>query len=122
MAIDYFSIGNRIKQERIGKKLVQNELAEILEVSPGYISQLETGKTRISLELLVRIAEELGVNPGVLLNDTHTEFAGYKLMEIDNEMLDLDPDNRELMLEVAKLIHRKQRKDEKKRPSGPYEY
>ena len=48
-------IGNRIKQIR-GKD-TQKEFAKILGFSSSYLSEVESGKTKPSLELLVRISQ-----------------------------------------------------------------
>ena len=47
MSIDYKLIGSRIKSERIRQKITQEKLAESLDVSVGYVSQLERGITKI---------------------------------------------------------------------------
>ncbi len=48
-------IGNRVKRVR-GKK-PQKEFAKILGFSSSYLSEVESGKTKPSLELLIRISE-----------------------------------------------------------------
>ena len=48
-------IGNRIKHVR-GKD-AQKEFAKILGFSPSYLSEVESGKTKPSLELLVKISQ-----------------------------------------------------------------
>ena len=56
MAIDYKVLGKRIKTQRIAKGTTQEHFAEHLDVSVGYISQMERGITKISLDLLGAIA------------------------------------------------------------------
>ena len=50
--IDYILIGKRIKAARKALGMTQEKLAEELDVSIGYISQVERGVTKISLDLL----------------------------------------------------------------------
>ena len=50
MRIDYKLIGNRIKTERKKSGITQEVLAEMLDVTVGYVSQVERGITKISLE------------------------------------------------------------------------
>ena len=56
MNVDYFAIGQRIKQVRRDRGMTQERLAEALSVSVGYISQIERGVTKISLETLAAVA------------------------------------------------------------------
>ena len=56
MNIDYNLIGSRIKEARKACGLTQEKLAEKLDVSIGYVSQVERGTTKISLDLLGAIA------------------------------------------------------------------
>jgi len=68
MALNYKRIGLRIKETR--KTICgisQAELAELTELSDSYISHIETGLKKISLELLVRIANALEVTADYLL-------------------------------------------------------
>jgi len=61
MELDYRAIGKRIKIARIQANLKQEKLAEIINVSPTHLSNIETGTTRVSLQTLVRIANALSV-------------------------------------------------------------
>ena len=56
MHIDYSIIGRRIKEKRKAKHMTQEQLAEHLDVTIGYVSQLERGATKINLDILSRIA------------------------------------------------------------------
>jgi len=58
------NLGQSIRQLRKEKGISLNEFAERLEVSPGYLSNLETGKTdTISLTLLSELNEMLCLIP-----------------------------------------------------------
>lgn len=46
------SVGKRIQEHRKAKDLTQDKLAEMIDVSPNYLSALERGMYNISLELL----------------------------------------------------------------------
>ena len=53
--------GINLKKRRIFKGISQAKLAEILDISPNFISDLESGKRWISSDTLVKLAEALGV-------------------------------------------------------------
>ena len=47
------SIGNKIKEQRIKKNISQEKLAELIEVTPSYISNLESGNRVASLPTML---------------------------------------------------------------------
>ena len=57
--MDYSAIGQRIKRSRRARGMTQEHLAEALTVSVGYISQIERGVTKISLDTLAAVATRL---------------------------------------------------------------
>jgi transcriptional regulator with XRE-family HTH domain len=57
-----------IKRARHASKLSQNALARRAKVTQAYISELEAGSREPSLRVLRRLADALGVSPGVLMD------------------------------------------------------
>lgn len=66
----YRQMGLLIAYYRKLNGYTQEELAELLEISPGYLSQVEAQSRMqpISLELLFRIADVLKIEPYRLLH------------------------------------------------------
>lgn len=62
-------IGNRIKETRKKKGVKQSELAASLNIATITLRQYENGLRKISLDMIVRIAEALDVNPLYLFAD-----------------------------------------------------
>ena len=58
---------NRIREIREQKKMTLKQIAEQVEISVPYLSDIERGNRRGSSATICRIAEALGVNPGDLL-------------------------------------------------------
>ncbi len=58
--IDYFELGKTIRLARSMKKLTQEQLAEITNMSTTHISNIENGKTKISLSAIFSISNALG--------------------------------------------------------------
>ena len=50
-------IGKRIKSARMERNLSQIKFAELINVSTPYLSDIENGKTNLSLEIFTRIVE-----------------------------------------------------------------
>ena len=65
--INYYTIGQRVKEARKKKHLSQADLAEAVEKSTSYISYMETGLKCMSLETLVDIANALDVSADYIL-------------------------------------------------------
>jgi transcriptional regulator with XRE-family HTH domain len=73
-------LGENLRRYRIIKGYSQAKLAEILDISPNFISDLETGKRWLSSDTLVSFSEILGVEPYELIkpkeipSDENMEF------------------------------------------------
>ncbi len=62
-------LANNIKYYRLKKGLSQEELAELLETTPVYLSSLENAKRNIRIDYVEHIANTLEVN----IKDLFTE-------------------------------------------------
>lgn len=67
--VNYAAIGQRVKKYRTKAHLTQSELAEALDVSTGYISQIECGHTQVSLNRLDSIASIINTKIENLISD-----------------------------------------------------
>ncbi len=65
--MDYIKIGKRIAQRRQFLDISQEELAEKVNSSANYISNLERNKRHPSLNMLIKIANELDISIDYLL-------------------------------------------------------
>ncbi|MFA5719519.1 MAG: cupin domain-containing protein [Acholeplasmataceae bacterium] len=67
-------IGSKIKQLRLENGLTQQELANRLELTKGYISQIERNISSPSLETFFSILEVLGTNVSTFFQSKHEEI------------------------------------------------
>lgn len=104
MNIDYKLIGSRIKLERKKKSMTQELLAERLDVSIGYISQVERGITKISLELLGAISDVLCCDVASFISGSTVSGNNYLTDELACEIAGLNGRKRKLLLEFARLL------------------
>ncbi len=104
MSIDYKLIGARIKTERKKLEITQEALAEKLNVSIGYISQVERGITKISLDLLGAISGALKCDIASLITESSPSNPNYLSCEITNEISKLSENKKKLAIEMIKLI------------------
>lgn len=70
--------GEQIKSYRIKLGLTQSQIAAEMEVTPGYISNVENGRTAMSLRFLIYYARIMGITLDELvgkLEPTYTKTA-----------------------------------------------
>lgn len=79
--MDYKKIGQNIQNARKTRNLTQEELAEKVNSSAGYISNIETAYKKISLPKLIDIANALNSNLDTLL------IHEYKNHEVKDKVL-----------------------------------
>ena len=70
MELDYKAIGRRIREYRGKCGYSQEKLAELANLSVPHVSHIETANTKLSLPVLVQIANTLHVTPNDLLCDS----------------------------------------------------
>lgn len=58
-----------IKKYRKQRKMTQDQLSELCGISQDYLSEIERGKKKPSLETLITIAEKLEILPQKLFDD-----------------------------------------------------
>ncbi|WP_261133983.1 helix-turn-helix domain-containing protein [Bacillus sp. Marseille-Q3570] len=63
------SIGKQIKSLRKTRELTLKELAERTGVSISFLSQVERGKSSVTLESLKKISDALEVNPSIFFSE-----------------------------------------------------
>lgn len=59
-------LGAKVKKLRIAHGLTQEDVAKALEVTPGYISNVENGRNLMTLRMLSYYAELTGVSLDIL--------------------------------------------------------
>ena len=96
VALDADELGDRIRKLREGRGLSLRRLAQLADLSPSFVSQLERGLTSASIDSLVRITGVLGVSMGDLFSDSGPVSA--PLRKGDRPLLPNDGNYREFIL------------------------
>ncbi|MBE5871720.1 MAG: helix-turn-helix transcriptional regulator [Lachnospiraceae bacterium] len=97
MAVNFQIIGNRIQQKRKSLNLTQEQLAEKLDVSTGYISQLERGVTKINLDILCQISELLNCDVTEFLVKNNAPTMSFYEDDIIHDYEQLTPSERRIL-------------------------
>ena len=117
-SIDNNLIGLRIKEIRKRRGITQAQLAEMTDLSVPYISYLENGKKKISLETLIRTCNALEVTLDDLLAGTQTSNRMDYQTDIGLLLRDCSTEERRFLFEVIKanreILHRNNWNLEKK--------
>lgn len=77
MALDYAKIGHRVKVSRKEENLSQEALAEKCATTSRFLSDIENGKCKPSLDMLAKICVALDVSIDSLLYDSPIPYTGY---------------------------------------------
>jgi len=67
MKNESIKLGNNLRKVRIEKHITQGDIARLLNVSRGYISKVENGKTNPTLSTIAKLAKAVGVSSNKLL-------------------------------------------------------
>lgn len=85
--LDYVAIGRRIRALRKAKNLSQEQLAEKVWISTTHMSHIETGSTKLSLPVLVDLANVLEVSADEILG-TSLNSSKKGTVDVIRETLD----------------------------------
>ncbi|SFO03960.1 Helix-turn-helix domain-containing protein [Pseudobutyrivibrio sp. UC1225] len=100
--------GEQIKNYRIGLGMTQNQVANALEVTPDYISNVENGCTAMFLRLLIYYSKLMGITLDELVGNIEPD---YKKSSFDNALWNviknLDSEKKEKLLKTIKLWQEK---------------
>lgn len=100
--MDYYKIGQRIRKYRRAHGLSQEALAEQVNISTTHMSHIETGSTKLSLQVLVDLSRCLGVRTDELLFDS----AGLSNHSPSHEIISIlegcDPQQAQFLSELVR--------------------
>ena len=100
MAIDYESIGKRIKHYRTEKKMSQEDLSSSIGTVYKHISNIETG----GLEMLILIANALDVSADDLLTDNLKHSSSPVGTVIHDLLLDCNNDEKAILTKTLTFL------------------
>nr|WP_319489244.1 helix-turn-helix transcriptional regulator [uncultured Caproiciproducens sp.] len=101
MSINFKIIGLRIRELRLEKQMSQADLAEKIDMSPTYMSHIETAKRKASLESLLRISNALEITMDRLLNGNQTSDSGEYLADLLMLLDDCTSQEKRMIFEIA---------------------
>lgn len=100
--MNYYEIGRRIRKYRKASGLSQDQLAEKIGISITHMSHIETGNTKLSLPVLVAVAEALEVRCDDLLYEHETSGRVKLIDELATELEGCDTNELKALTDILK--------------------
>lgn len=104
MAVDFKLIGERIKKKRKQTGLTQEQLAEKIDVTVGYVSQCERGISKINLEKLSEISDALKCDLSYFVSGSTINGENYLVDELIQKYSLLTPKQKKQILKFINII------------------
>lgn len=102
------NLGAQVKELRIQMNLTQAEVAKALNVTPGYISNVENNRTAMSLRVLIYYARLMNISLDSLIGRI---APAYRPTALDNELMrlisKLSDDDKAKLIKTLKIWGKK---------------
>ena len=93
--MNYAKLGNNIRNERLKQNLTIDELAYKADITPSYLGKVERVQNKLSLEVLIKIANALGI--------TSDDILSHKFKKVPQQFIDTL--NKNLIVLSQKIVN-----------------
>ena len=104
MSTELKLLGKRVRTLRKAKKMTQEQLATVADSGAKYISELERGEANVTITLVTKIAEGLGVTASELFENDDEADCQELREEISRMVSEADDGKIKLLYRVMKGI------------------
>lgn len=104
MPVDAQKVGKRIQETRKSRGLTQSELAQMLDLSTKYISNIECRFKNPKLNTFVAIANALQCDANALLSDVLDTTTGQESGLVSQKLLALPTEEQRRLLRVLDVM------------------
>ena len=94
-------IGKRIQEFRKKKGITQEQLSELVDISPHYLSALERGVYNIKLDTLVKILNHLDCSADEVFCDVVNKSCTVTASRLSKKLDELPPEEQKKILAVV---------------------
>ena len=102
--MDMIAIGSRIKEAREQAHLTQEELAEMVDISPTHMSVIERGVKTPKLDTFVKIVNALNISSDALLQDVIAPINDNILSELSTRIGGLSQKEQNRILNAIRAL------------------
>lgn len=110
LELDYKAIGDRIRRLRMDKNLSQEDLRYKANISKTHMSHIETGSTKLSLPVLVDIANALDTTTDYILRECVSSTAPVFIQEIEDIVSDCNVQELRAMVDTMNVVKKSMRR------------
>lgn len=90
-------IGNVLKKCRIQRGLTQEQVAESTGIAPKYLSQLERGLSKGSVDTIIKFCDFFDITPNLLLGGLLKNPTSWQLENFSNDYNNLNSTNKDIV-------------------------
>ena len=90
-------IGNILKQCRIESGLTQEQAAEAVGIAPRYLSQLERGFSKGSLDTIIKFCDFFNITPNTLIGGLLQNHDSCDTENFNNDYNSLNSNNKDII-------------------------
>lgn len=106
--MDFRAIGKRIKERRLEQGVTQEYIANLLDVNPSHISNIECGRAHPSLSSLIQIANILQCSVDYFISGEYTFTTDQQAETLDAQIIKkikyFDPAKKQKVLQMIDLL------------------
>ena len=102
--MDMIAIGSKIKEARERAHLTQEDLAEIIDISPTHMSVIERGVKTPKLDTFVKIVKALNLSADALLLDGMDQVNDSIVAELSVRLGRLTDENQNRILNAIRAL------------------
>lgn len=99
-------LGARIKELRRKRGISQEQLADLVDVDPKFISFIECGRSAPSLETIENTARALNIEIKELFEFAHLQIGAVDVEELQLLIHEADKETRKLLLKFMRAVVR----------------
>ena len=106
--MDFRSIGLKIKEQRQERGVTQEYIANLLDVNPSHISNIECGRAHPSLTALVQIANILQCSIDCFIGGEYNFTVDEDATTLDEKIMEkikyCEPEKKQKILKMIELL------------------
>ena len=101
--IDFVRMGSKIKEARQNMGLTQEQLSEIVDVTPAFIGHIERGERSVSLKTLFAIGKKLKISFDYLLSEISYSPEEQTIKDTLQLLESCSPEARKAVLDIVRV-------------------
>ncbi|MEE8885364.1 MAG: helix-turn-helix transcriptional regulator [Eubacteriales bacterium] len=106
---EFDNFGQKVKTLRMQRGLSQQSVAKALDVTPGYVSNIENGRTAMSLRMLICYATLMGMTLDELTGEVIPEYHAKAVSnQLVSEISKLSEEQQEKLVKILRICRKTQ--------------